>query len=313
MRVSMDMKFMKNIVVIIPVYHPDIKFNALLRMLKKQEDILFDVYIVNSGSDKGQYATDLEGLSYTMVDIDQNTFNHGGTRRRAAETCKKYAYLVYMTQDAVLVDKHSLSNILKAFADKDVGCAYGRQLPNADAGIWAAHARLFNYPDKSQVKQLSDKQRLGIKTVFISDTFAAYRRSALFAIGNFPEHVILSEDTYVAAKMVLAGWKIAYCADAKVYHSHNYTIMQEFRRYFDTGVFHAEEPWIRKSFGVAEGEGKRFVLSEIKYIMAHKPWLVFSMIFRDSMKFLGYRLGIKEKKLSNSLKKKISMNPRYWE
>ncbi len=61
MRVFMDMKFMKNIVVIIPVYHPDIKFNALLRMLKKQEDILFDVYIVNSGSDKGKYATDLEG------------------------------------------------------------------------------------------------------------------------------------------------------------------------------------------------------------------------------------------------------------
>ena len=93
MRVFMDMKFMKNIVVIIPVYHPDIKFNALLRMLKKQEDILFDVYIVNSGSDKGKYATDLEGLSYTMVDIDQNTFNHGGTSRRAAETCDKFSYI----------------------------------------------------------------------------------------------------------------------------------------------------------------------------------------------------------------------------
>lgn len=308
----MDITFMKKIVVIIPVYHPDKKFNSLLRMLKKQEDVLFDLYIVNSGSDKKQYEKDLDGLSYTMVDIDPSTFNHGGTRLKAAETCEKYSFLVYMTQDAVLADKHSLSNLLKAFADKDVGCAYGRQLPNADAGILAAHARLFNYPDKSQIKQLSDKQRLGIKTVFISDTFAAYRRSALFAIGNFPEHVILSEDTYVAAKMVLAGWKVAYRADAKVYHSHNYTIMQEFRRYFDTGVFHAEEPWIRKSFGVAEGEGKRFVLSEARYILSHKPWLIISMVTRDGMKFLGYRMGISYRSLPRGFIKKVSMMKSYW-
>lgn len=308
----MDIKFKKNVVVIIPVYHPDIKFNSLLRMLKKQEDIYFDVYIVNSGSDKAQYATDLEGLSYTMIDIDPSTFNHGATRRRAAETCDKYAFLIYMTQDAVLADRHSLFNLLKAFNDKEVGCAYGRQLPSPDAGIMAAHARLFNYPVKSQVKQLSDKQRLGIKTVFISDTFAAYRSSALFAIGNFPEHVILSEDTYVAAKMVLAGWKVAYCADAKVYHSHNYTIIQEFRRYFDTGVFHAEQPWIRKDFGVAEGEGKRFVLSETRYILSHKPWLIVSMVMRDGMKFLGYRMGISYRSLPRTLIKKVSMMKNYW-
>ena len=308
----MDIKFKKNVVVIIPVYHPDIKFNSLLRMLKKQEDIYFDVYIVNSGSDKALYATDLEGLSYTMIDIDPSTFNHGATRRRAAETCDKYAFLIYMTQDAVLADRHSLFNLLKAFNDKEVGCAYGRQLPNPDAGIMAAHARLFNYPVKSQVKQLSDKQQLGIKTVFISDTFAAYRRSALFAIGNFPEHVILSEDTYVAAKMVLAGWKVAYCADAKVYHSHNYTIIQEFRRYFDTGVFHAEQPWIRKDFGVAEGEGKRFVLSETRYILSHKPWLIVSMVMRDGMKFLGYRMGISYRSLPRTLIKKVSMMKNYW-
>lgn len=302
----------KDTVIIIPIYHPDKKFNFLLRMLKKQEDVPFDVYIVNSESNKKQYEKDLDGLSYTMVDIDPSTFNHGGTRRKAAETCGKYSFLVYMTQDAVLADKHSLSNLLKAFVDRDVGCAYGRQLPNADAGIMAAHARLFNYPDKSQIKQLSDKQRLGIKTVFISDTFAAYRRSALYEIGNFPEHVILSEDTYVAAKMVLAGWKVAYCADAKVCHSHNYTIMQEFSRYFDTGVFHAEEPWIRKSFGVAEGEGKRFVLSETRYILAHKPWLIVSMIMRDGMKLLGYRMGISYCFLPRMIVKKVSMMKSYW-
>ena len=84
-----------------------------------------------------------------------------------------------------------------------------------------------------------------MKTAFNSNSFAAYRRKALKDVGGFPINTILSEDMYVTAKMLLKNWSVAYCADAKVYHSHNYTIWQEFKRYFDIGVFHAKEAWIR--------------------------------------------------------------------
>ena len=104
----------------------------------------------------------------------------------------------------------------------------------------ASRARSFNYPATSRLKGLADAPELGIKVSFISDTFAAYRPAVLKEIGGFPTDVILGEDTYVASKMVLAGWLNAYVADAQVYHSHNYTIVREFKRYFDTGVFHAE-------------------------------------------------------------------------
>ena len=117
---------------------------------------------------------------------------------------------------------------------------------------------------------------------------------------------------YVTAKMLLKNWSVAYCADAKVYHSHNYTIWQEFKRYFDIGVFHAREAWIREIFGKAEGEGKNFVISEVKMLMKNNPLLLIEMVFRDGMKFLGYRLGIKEKYLPINIKKKISMTKSYW-
>lgn len=304
----------KDVAVIIPIYHPDSKFNRLLRKLHEQKDVDFDLYIVDSGSDVKEYESDLKGLPYHIDQISSREFNHGGTRRAVAEKCKDYPFLIYMTQDAVPADEYSLFNLVACFQqDEKIGCAYGRQLPNPDAGIMAAHARLFNYPDVSKVKQLSDAKRLGIKTAFISDTFAAYRQTALNEVGNFPSHVILGEDTYVAAKMVLSGWKVTYCADAKVFHSHNYSIMQEFRRYFDTGVFHAEQPWIRKSFGAAEGEGKRFVLSETRYILAHKPWLIVSMVMRDGMKFIGYRMGISYHSLPCVIIKKVSMMKSYWQ
>ena len=161
-------------VLIIPIYHPDRKWNECLRMLKKQKDVHFDVYIVDSGSDMKTYKKDLAGLSYEMVKTTPDQFNHGRTRQEAAEACADYPFLVYMTQDAIPADEYTIRNLLDAFDDTKVGCAYGRQLPHKDATVLAARARAFNYPAESRVKKLEDVSQLGIKVPFISDTFAAY-------------------------------------------------------------------------------------------------------------------------------------------
>jgi rhamnosyltransferase len=76
--------------------------------------------------------------------------------------------VVYMTQDALLADPHALSRLVSVFPDPDVACAYGRQLPHADASPVAAHARLFNYPDVSRSVSLADKSYLGLKACFMS-------------------------------------------------------------------------------------------------------------------------------------------------
>ena len=65
----------------------------------------------------------------------------------------------------------------------------------------------------------------------------------------------------VAARRLKAAYKIAYAADACVYHSHDYSLWREMKRYFDMGVFHAHESWIREEFGGAEVEGMKFVVS----------------------------------------------------
>ena len=300
------------VVVIIPIYKPDKKFLSLLDMLHKQKNVDFEVCIVDSLSDPDFYMEYLEKLSYRIVKTTSKDFNHGGTRQNAADQYKDYPFLVFMTQDAIPVDEYSIYNLLKVFENPDVGCAYGRQLPHKNATILAARARAFNYPAESKLKSMKNSSQLGIKTPFISNTFAAYRHEVLDQVGGFPTHVILSEDTYVAAKMVLSGWTNAYCADAQVYHSHNYTIAQEFKRYFDTGVFHSKESWIRQSFGQAEGEGIRFVIAELKYLLVHHPLTVPGTIVRDGCKFIGYRLGIHEKMIPLSVKRTLSMMRNYW-
>jgi rhamnosyltransferase len=151
-----------------------------------------------------------------------------------------------------------------------------------------------------------------LKTAFLSNSFAAYRVSALREVGGFPKKVIFGEDMYVAAKFLESGYKIAYSADACVYHSHRYTILQEFSRYFDMGVFHAREPWLRQALGGAENEGLRFVISEIKYLSRHAFWLIPEAMLRTIMRYAGFRLGLMEHHISLKNKRKISMNPGYF-
>ncbi len=303
---------MKDCVIIIPIYHPDWKWNECLQMLKKQKDVDFDLYVIDSGSELAAYEKDLEGLSYHIEKTSPKEFNHGGTREAARVSCRDYPFLVYMTQDAIPADEWAIRNLLNTFRDPEVGAAYGRQLPHWDATLLAARARAFNYPAESRKKTLADAKKLGIKAAFISDTFAAYRPEALEEIGGFPKCVLLGEDTYAAAKLLLAGYANQYCAEAKVYHSHNYTIAEEFRRYFDTGAFHAMEPWIRKSFGRAEGEGLRFLLAELAYLLTHKPLLLPSAILRDGCKFIGYKMGLNYKNLPLSWRQSCSMTKAYW-
>ncbi len=251
-------------------------------------------------------------FGFQIKTIRREEFSHGGTRQACVEHLEDHDIILFLTQDARLAAPDAIEKLLGWFDDPKVGAAYGRQLPRQSAGPIEAHARLFNYPRETRVKSAEDIPELGLKTSFISNSFAAYRRSALVAVGGFPRHTIQNEDTHAASRMILAGWKVAYVAEAAVYHSHPFTWRAEFRRYFDIGVFHARDAWIRKDFGQAGGEGGRFVHSELDYLRRERPSAIPSAIIRTALKLLGYKLGNYEHLLPGGLKRLLSANPRYW-
>ncbi len=47
-------------------------------------------------------------------------------------------------------------------------------------------------------------------------------------------------------KLIMDGYKIKYCADSKVIHSHNFTLKQLYKRYYDTGKFLKENSYLDK-------------------------------------------------------------------
>lgn len=137
-----------------------------------------DVYVIDSSSEDGTVRHSQEA-GYHIKVIEPGTFNHGGTRRLAAKEVAQYDFAVFLTQDAVLSDPLSITNILKPFEDQRTAAVCGRQLPRAGAESIEVHARLFNYPEQSTVRSIRDRDALGLKTAFISNSFAAYRLSAL--------------------------------------------------------------------------------------------------------------------------------------
>jgi rhamnosyltransferase len=244
--------------------------------------------------------------------IKQEDFDHGRTRMLGVENSGDSEIVIFLTQDAELATADSIEQLLKCFFDKAVGAAYGRQLPAREATPIAAHARLYNYPKRSRVKSRSDIPDLGIMAARFSNSFGAYRRSALMEVGGFPASIIFGEDQVVASRLLLKNWKIAYEAGAQVRHSHNYTPTQEFNRYYDIGVFHSATPWMMEEFGGAGGEGMRFVWSEFQYLWRHAPGLIPSAFSRTALKYVAYRLGRMAPSTPLALKRRMSMNKRYW-
>ena len=299
-------------IVLVPTCNAGSQWTAFLSALLSQHSRPAVCVVIDSESIDGTVVA-AEAAGLTVQRIKRADFNHGETRQQAIDRFAGAAdFVVFLTQDAILADPQSLNLLLSAFDDNAVAAAYGRQLPHDNATVLAAHARLFNYPDKCHTSQLVDVPVRGIKTCFLSNSFAAYRVQALQEVGGFAKDVILGEDTHLAARLLQAGYAIRYHSGAMVYHSHNYSVVEEFQRYFDIGVFHAQQSRLMLAFGAAGHEGIKFVRSEVAYLLRHAPWRLPEAICRNCLKALAYRLGKKQASLPIAMRRFMSMSKGYW-
>lgn len=295
----------------IPTYNGGEIWKSAVSNIRQNAPADLFVHVIDSSS-KDETVSIAESAGFNVLSIEGKDFNHGGTRNKAVENyIEQYDVVIFLTQDAV-PQPHFIEEIISVFSDDRIACAYGRQLPHTDANPLARHARNFSYPDKGYVCGKENIPEMGLKAVFMSNSFSAYRLSTFRELGGFPSNTILCEDMFFTAKAVLAGHKVAYAAKAVVRHSHNYTPSEEFRRYFDIGVFHKDESWIRQSIGGAGGEGKKFIFSEMKYLLRYAPHWIPMACINNFMKILGYKLGQRYDKLPKKMIKLFSMHKRYW-
>lgn len=299
--------------IIIPTLNGGTLFQDVLKSIDDQqitEEYELLVYDSSSSDDSVELARD---FGAEVISVQREDFDHGGTRTRAAKEAKGDV-LVFMTQDAVLHGPLVLVRLIAPLRnDGHIAASYGRQLPRENATPAAAHLRLFNYPATSARRSLEDRKREGLKTVFVSNSFAAYKKEILARVDFFQDGLIFGEDTCTVGRLLLAGFGIQYVAEATVYHSHNYSLTEEFKRHFDIGVLHSSENWLLREYGSAEGRGARYVKSAVSYYLQNGVWyLLPDLLTRCGVKYLAYKLGRGYKRLPGSVRQKFSMNSSWW-
>ncbi len=297
--------------VCIPVYKPEPAFGTLLKRLAEQDYPIENLWIINTEEQYWDVSYEKNFPRMHVKHITREEFNHGGTRRFLAEQSSS-DLMLFMTQDAMPADRHLVGKLAESFKNSGVKAAYARQLPRKDCRLLERYTRNFNYPDRSRIKGQEDLPEMGIKTFFCSNVCAMYEKQTYLELGGFPERTLFNEDMIYAGRLVQAGYRICYQAEARVIHSHNYSNRQQFHRNFDLAVSQAEYPEIFAAWP-SEGEGMKLVKASTLYVCRKgKPWLVFSLFMSSASKYAGYFLGKRYQKLPLWLVKHCTTNPDYF-
>jgi len=286
--------------IVIPTYNATRNLSELLQSINKQ-NISKEVIVIDSSSSDG--TNDIaRSFGANVLSINKEEFGHGKTRNLAASNAKG-EIIVFLTQDCVLAGNDAISGLIESLKKERIAAVYGRQIPREGAIPTEKFARLYNYPEEPIMKGREQVEEMGIKTFFFSNVFSAIRRKEFEEIGGFPENVIMFEDMLFAAKLIERGYRIAYVPEAKVIHSHDYSLVQQLRRYYQAGVSFQRNPWFMRYAG-SNKEGITFLKKEIKFLFKQKKylWILYAML-EAICKYTGYTLGLHYDRLPRFLKK----------
>ena len=199
-------------------------------------------WIVDSDS-TDQTCAVASGHKWRCIRIRRERFNHGSTRARVVTLLAKKGFdiVVFLSQDVELAAPDTLAALLDFLRDNDVAGCYGRQIGRNEKTV-DFQQRQWWYPARSEVRGLTTFSENGLPNVgFFSNAFAAWKIPAVLEYGNF-EPVSFGEDTLLANRILKAGGRIGYCAEAVCRHEHASSPGALFRRGFQVGRLHAGHP-----------------------------------------------------------------------
>ena len=229
--------------VIIPTLNAEGEIDALLSLIEAQTLQPCEVLVVDSTSDDSTAAEVAKHPEVELMTVERRDFNHGMTRDMALRRTTG-EFVCFLTQDAIPASGSYLQKLVAPMlTNESIALVSGRQLPKPGARRFEQLVRGFNYPEKPSIRGKGDLKKYGIKTFFASDVCSCYRRSAYMECGGF-EHVNTNEDMLMAARFVAAGYQVAYEPSAGVYHSHNFSPVQQYERNRSVGRFleeHADD------------------------------------------------------------------------
>lgn len=274
--------------IICPLYNAENDIERLNKSLLKQKNVKINEikYVLTESKDSTEEK--LKELNLDYKKIKKEDFSHGLTREKEALNSKA-DIIVFITQDIIIEREDWLYNLTKDIENGRVDACYSRQL--CDNNTIEKYTRECNYPEKSNTVSKDDIEKLGLKTFFFSDASSAIKRETFVKLNGYDhKKLVINEDMYIAYKLITNGYKIKYCADSEVIHSHVFTLKQYYDRYKDTGMFFKENSYLNNyKVNQAGGSMAKYVL---KRAIQDKNWSVLvKYIPNMAARFIGMKIG----------------------
>ena len=275
--------------IICPLYNAEKYVDNLQKSLEKQENVEIKNirYVVTRGKDNTEEK--LKNITKcTNSVIEPEEFSN--SLKREKEAIKSDAdILVFITQDIIIERTDWLYNLIKDIKNNEVDATYSRQLCK-DNSI-EKYTRESNYPAESKIVSKEDVEELGLKTFFFSDASSAIKRETFVKLNGYDgKKLAINEDMYIAYKLIMNDYKIKYCADSEIVHYHNFTLKQQYKRYYDTGKFFKENDYLNK-YKVNKAGGS-LAIYILKRACQDKNWKVLiKFVPNMAARFIGMKVG----------------------
>ena len=212
---------------------------TLPAIFNQQVDFEYEVLAIDSGSQDAS----IEILSHypvRLIQIPPESFNHGETRNLGVRaTSPESQYVVFLSHDALPANPHWLQCLIKPLiGDPEVAGAFSRHTPRpgANASVVRQLVQLTQSGGSLRlVKQMpSSEEEYQAKKfyyVFFSNTSSILRKS-IWEKWPFPK-ADFAEDAIWAEQVLRAGYKIVFEPESVIVHSHNYSLIEQFRQNVD--------------------------------------------------------------------------------
>lgn len=274
--------------IICPLYNAEKYINNLHQNLKKQKDVEIKniSYVLTKGNDNTEKI--LKQLDCKYEVIEKQEFSHSLTREKVAMKSEA-DILVFITQDIIIEREDWLANLTKCLQNRECEASYSKQI--CSNNTIEKYTRERNYPNESFIVSKEDIEEKGLQTFFFSDASSAIKREIFVKLNGYDgKNLPTNEDMYFAFKLITNGYKIKYCADSVVEHSHKFTLKQLYKRYYDTGVFFKQNSYLNKYKVNQAGGGMAIYV--LKRAIQDKNFPVLVQFIPNMMaRFIGMKMG----------------------
>lgn len=274
--------------IICPLYNAENDIERLHKSFLKQKNVDINKikYVLTESRDRTEIILKEKKIEYRKIKKEE--FSHSLTREKEAFDSKA-DIIVFVTQDVVIERDDWLYNLTKDIENGIVEACYSRQL--CDNNTIEKYTRECNYPEKSRIVSKEDIDNLGLKTFFFSDASSAIKTETFKKLKGYDnKNIVISEDMYIAYKLITNGYKIKYCADSEVIHSHQFTLKQYYNRYKDTGIFFKENGYLN-NYKVNQAGGSLAIYILKRALQDKNFKVLFNYIPNMTARFIGMKMG----------------------